>query len=120
MKKSLITLAIAGSFAATANAQTAVSMYGIVDMGLVSEAGMPAIADPGSSVVRAAHFGMPLVLAIIGGIVGLFVTGQYLSVPSAIGFIAVFFGGIGSLPGTAFGGLVLFTAWSGMVRWSMG
>ncbi|SEV94177.1 CusA/CzcA family heavy metal efflux RND transporter [Luteibacter sp. 329MFSha] len=28
--------------------------------------------------------------AIIGGIVGLYVTGQYLSVPSAIGFIAVF------------------------------
>ena len=30
--------------------------------------------------------------AIIGGIVGLFITGQYLSVPSAIGFIAVFGG----------------------------
>jgi heavy metal efflux system protein len=28
--------------------------------------------------------------AIIGGVVGLYVTGQYLSVPSAIGFIAVF------------------------------
>jgi len=28
--------------------------------------------------------------AIIGGIIGLFVTGQYVSVPSAIGFIAVF------------------------------
>ena len=28
--------------------------------------------------------------AIIGGIFGLFITGQYLSVPSAIGFIAVF------------------------------
>ena len=28
--------------------------------------------------------------AIIGGIVGLFISGQYLSVPSAIGFIAVF------------------------------
>ncbi|URX61550.1 CusA/CzcA family heavy metal efflux RND transporter [Luteibacter anthropi] len=28
--------------------------------------------------------------AVIGGIVGLFLTGQYLSVPSAIGFIAVF------------------------------
>ena len=28
--------------------------------------------------------------AIIGGVVGLFTTGQYLSVPSAIGFIAVF------------------------------
>jgi len=28
--------------------------------------------------------------AIIGGIVGLYTTGQYLSVPSAIGFIAVF------------------------------
>lgn len=32
------------------------------DMGLVSEAGMPAIADPGSSVVRAAHaLGAPVV-----------------------------------------------------------
>ena len=31
------------------------------DMGLVSEAGMPAIADPGSSVVRAAHeLGVPV------------------------------------------------------------
>jgi cobalt-zinc-cadmium resistance protein CzcA len=28
--------------------------------------------------------------ALVGGLVGLFVTGQYLSVPSAIGFIAVF------------------------------
>lgn len=28
--------------------------------------------------------------ATIGGLVGLFITGQYLSVPSAIGFIAVF------------------------------
>jgi heavy metal efflux system protein len=28
--------------------------------------------------------------ALVGGIVGLFATGQYLSVPSAIGFIAVF------------------------------
>lgn len=32
------------------------------DMGLVSEAGMPAIADPGSSIVRAAHaLGLPVV-----------------------------------------------------------
>lgn len=32
------------------------------DMGLVSEAGMPAIADPGSSIVRAAHaMGLPVV-----------------------------------------------------------
>ncbi len=32
------------------------------DMGLVSEAGMPAIADPGASVVRAAHeLGLPVV-----------------------------------------------------------
>ena len=32
------------------------------DMGLVSEAGMPAVADPGSSVVRAAHdLGVPVV-----------------------------------------------------------
>lgn len=33
-----------------------------LDMGLVSEAGMPAVADPGSSVVRAAHaLGLPVV-----------------------------------------------------------
>jgi 16S rRNA (cytidine1402-2'-O)-methyltransferase len=33
-----------------------------LDMGLVSEAGMPAIADPGSSIVRAAHaLGLPVV-----------------------------------------------------------
>jgi 16S rRNA (cytidine1402-2'-O)-methyltransferase len=33
-----------------------------MDMGLVSEAGMPAIADPGSSVVRAAHaMGAPVI-----------------------------------------------------------
>lgn len=33
-----------------------------IDMGLVCEAGMPAIADPGSSVVRAAHdLGVPVV-----------------------------------------------------------
>ena len=32
------------------------------DMGLLSEAGMPAVADPGSSVVRAAHeLGLPVV-----------------------------------------------------------
>ncbi|WP_180682651.1 SAM-dependent methyltransferase [Tepidicella baoligensis] len=36
------------------------------DMGLVSEAGMPAIADPGASVVRAAHaLGLP-VLPLVG------------------------------------------------------
>lgn len=33
-----------------------------IDMGLVSEAGMPAVADPGASVVRAAHaLGVPVV-----------------------------------------------------------
>ena len=36
------------------------------DMGLVSEAGMPAIADPGSSVVRAAHDLGIQVLALTG------------------------------------------------------
>jgi 16S rRNA (cytidine1402-2'-O)-methyltransferase len=36
------------------------------DMGLLSEAGMPAVADPGSSVVRAAHdLGLP-VLPLVG------------------------------------------------------
>ncbi|MCU6435289.1 CusA/CzcA family heavy metal efflux RND transporter [Undibacterium sp. Jales W-56] len=41
--------------------------------------------------------------ATIGGVVGLFVTGQYLSVPSAIGFIAVF--GVAMLNGIV---LVMF------------
>lgn len=36
------------------------------DMGLVSEAGMPAIADPGSSVVRAAHMLGIIVVPLVG------------------------------------------------------
>lgn len=36
------------------------------DMGLVSEAGMPAVADPGSSVVRAAHDLGLRVVALVG------------------------------------------------------
>ena len=42
----------AGQFDATPLLSAALSG---VDIGLVSEAGMPAVADPGSSVVRAAH-----------------------------------------------------------------
>ena len=38
------------------------------DMGLVSEAGMPAIADPGSSVVRAAHLMGLTVAPLVGPI----------------------------------------------------
>lgn len=36
------------------------------DMGLVSEAGMPAVADPGSSVVRAAHDAGITVVPLVG------------------------------------------------------
>lgn len=39
MKKSLVALAIAGSFAGSAYAESAVAVYGIVDMGIVSERG---------------------------------------------------------------------------------
>lgn len=39
MKKSLIALAIAGSFASSAFAESAVTVYGIVDMGLINERG---------------------------------------------------------------------------------
>ena len=56
----------------------------------------------------------------IAGIGGLFFTTEFVASPTMalqwtlIGFIAVFFGGIGSLPGTAFGGLVLglVSSWS--------
>jgi len=47
--------------------------------------------------------------ALVGGIVGLFVTGQYLSVPSAIGFIAVF--GVAML-----NGIVLVSFMNDLVR----
>ncbi len=43
---------------------------GAHDMGLVSEAGMPAVADPGSSVVRAAH-GLGLAVVPLVGPVSL-------------------------------------------------
>lgn len=43
---------VAGGFDARGLLQTALDGH---DVGLLSEAGMPAIADPGSSVVRAAH-----------------------------------------------------------------
>jgi heavy metal efflux system protein len=43
-----------------------------------------------NSVIHAALIIANVPFALIGGIVGLFITGQYLSVPSAIGFIAVF------------------------------
>lgn len=36
------------------------------DMGLVSEAGMPAVADPGSSIVRAAHDAGIAVIPLVG------------------------------------------------------
>lgn len=36
------------------------------DMGLVSEAGMPAVADPGSSIVRAAHDAGIQVVPLVG------------------------------------------------------
>jgi 16S rRNA (cytidine1402-2'-O)-methyltransferase len=49
----------AGSFDAKPLLQAALQGH---DMGLISEAGMPAVADPGSSVVRAAHaLGVPVV-----------------------------------------------------------
>jgi 16S rRNA (cytidine1402-2'-O)-methyltransferase len=49
----------AGGFAAAPLLQPALAGE---DVGLVSEAGMPAVADPGSSVVRAAHdLGIPVV-----------------------------------------------------------
>ena len=43
-----------------------------------------------NSVLHATMIIANVPFALVGGIVGLFVTGQYLSVPSAIGFIAVF------------------------------
>jgi len=42
MKKSLLALAVFGAFAGAASAQTAVTVYGIVDMGIVAERGGPA------------------------------------------------------------------------------
>ena len=60
--------------------------------------------------------------SVIAGLGGLFVTAEFVASPSMalqwtlIGFIAVFFGGIGSLTGTALGGLILglLSQWSGL------
>jgi branched-chain amino acid transport system permease protein len=60
--------------------------------------------------------------SLISGICGLFVTAEYVASPTMalqwtlIGFIAVFFGGVSSLPGAALGGLILglLTSWSQM------
>jgi predicted porin len=41
MKKSLIVLAVLGTFAGTASAQTALTIYGLVDAGIVRESGGP-------------------------------------------------------------------------------
>ena len=53
----------AGSFDAKPLLQAALQGH---DMGLVSEAGMPAVADPGSSVVRAAHELQIKVVPLVG------------------------------------------------------
>lgn len=51
--------------------------------------------------------------SFLAGVAGIFVTAEFVASPvmalqwTIVGFIAVFFGGIGSLLGTAFGGLVL-------------
>jgi len=52
-----------GNFDARPLLQPALAGY---DIGLVSEAGMPAVADPGSSVVRAAHDLGLQVIALVG------------------------------------------------------
>ncbi len=67
--------------------------------------------------------------SLITGISGLFVTAEFVASPTMaiqwtlIGFIAVFFGGIGSLTGTAVGGLILglLSSWSSLflgVQWT--
>ena len=53
----------AGQFDATPLLSPALAGF---DMGLVSEAGMPAVADPGSSVVRAAHALGIVVVPLVG------------------------------------------------------
>jgi 16S rRNA (cytidine1402-2'-O)-methyltransferase len=51
---------------AIASPQSTIDHATFIDIGLISEAGMPAVADPGSSVVRAAHaLGWP-VLPLVG------------------------------------------------------
>lgn len=67
--------------------------------------------------------------SLITGISGLFVTAEFVASPTMaiewtlIGFIAVFFGGIGSLLGTAVGGLTLglLSSWSSLflgIQWT--
>src|SRR4051812_48614424 len=48
MKKSLLALAVLGAMASAAQAQTSVTLYGIVDGGLLYRSGLPAVVGTGT------------------------------------------------------------------------
>jgi predicted porin len=61
MKKLHIALALAGAFASAAQAQSAIEIYGIVDMGLVREAGQVGTSQPvGNKITSGAQSGTRL------------------------------------------------------------
>ncbi len=74
MKKSLLALAVLGAFAGAASAQTNVNVYGIVDMGVVSESGGAAGSKvrAGSGVQSGSRLGFRGTEDLSGGMKALF------------------------------------------------
>ncbi len=92
MKKSLIALALAGAFSGAVHAQSAIEIYGIVDMGFVRETGTvgtsPAIGSKLQSGVQSgSRIGFKGTEDLGGGLKGLFVleTGIQVDVGSSVG-----------------------------------
>jgi len=74
MKKSLLALAVLGTFAGVASAQTAVTMYGIADAGLVFERGNPAgsVTKLGSGISAGSRLGFRGTEDLGGGLKAVF------------------------------------------------
>jgi cobalt-zinc-cadmium resistance protein CzcA len=94
-----------GSFANQQRAMTRLALIVPLTIGLI----FILLYTAFNSVLHATMIIANVPFALVGGIVGLFVTGQYLSVPSAIGFIAVF--GVAML-----NGIVLVSFMNDLVR----
>lgn len=75
MKKSLLLLAVMGAFANTASAQTSVTMYGLLDVGVVAERGGAAgnLTKLGSGIGSGSRLGFKGTEDLGGGLSALFV-----------------------------------------------
>ena len=74
MKKAILALAALGSLSAVAQAQTSVTLYGIVDVGIVRESGTlgPSVTKLSSGIANGSRFGFKGVEDLGGGMTAFF------------------------------------------------